>query len=498
MSDSKCLCSRARPRLCAGSRRRGGRPQKLGLMRAPLVFGLGLLAVGACTVPQTQVVPLDSGTTSETVRDISRELAVETFDSAWSIVYETHFDTTFNGIDWLALKRELRPRAAAAGDTEGLRLVIEDMLARLGQSHFALIPSEKADSLDPASNGAVARGAGDPGLDVRLIGDQVVVSRVDEGGAAAGAGVKPGWVVVAVEGEPVARLLETARHSAEQQPLGVRIWKRVMSRLAGPSGTTRQLTLLDGDDRDRELDLVLEPRPGIPVKFGNFPTFFARFESRRLDGDDVSAGVIWFNNWMVPLVAQFDAAVDRFRELDGVIIDLRGNTGGLGAMVMGVAGHFYTRKTTLGIMKTRDTELRYFANPRRTDKAGNPVEPYGGPTAILIDEMTASASEIFAGGMQTTGRVRVFGQRSMGAVLPAATKRLPNGDVLYHAIGDFATATGERLEGRGVLPDEPVRLTREALLQGVDSCLVAALRWIEGQGRVAAVGSRTREQRRKE
>ncbi|KPJ91469.1 MAG: hypothetical protein AMS18_08630 [Gemmatimonas sp. SG8_17] len=378
-------------------------------MRTHLTLCLGLL-IGACSTQQQAITPLD------------RDLAVETFDSAWRIVYESHFDTTFNGVDWVALKQELQPRAAAAGDVRQLRLVIEDMLGRLGQSHFALIPEETADSLDPDRDADVAGEVGDPGMDVRLIANQVVVTRVDSGGAAEAAGVRPGWLVLAVHGDPVEHLLESALSSPEQHSVGARIWRLVMMRLAGPAGAMRQIAFRDSNDGERELTVVLRPRPGIPVKFGNFPTFFARFESRQVRSGGASAGIIWFNNWMVPQVAQLDAAIDRFRAIDGVIIDLRGNTGGLGAMVMGVAGHFYTEQTTLGTMKTRQTELRYFANPRRTDSAGNPVKPYSGPAAILIDEMTASASEIFAGGMQTTGRVRIFGQTSMGGASTALSR----------------------------------------------------------------------------
>ena len=92
--------------------------------------------------------------------------------------------------------------------------------------------------------------------------------------------------------------------------------------------------------------------------------------------------------------------------------------------------------------------------------------------------MTGSASECFAGGLQSLGRARVFGQTSMGQALPALFDRLPNGDVLIHAWGDFVTGTGVRIEGRGVVPDEPVALTR------ADSSPVAtrargALTWID-------------------
>ena len=79
--------------------------------------------------------------------------------------------------------------------------------------------------------------------------------------------------------------------------------------------------------------------------------------------------------------------------------------------------------------------------------------------------------------MQAIKRARVFGQVSMGQALPALFNKLPNGDVLIHAYGDFVAADGTRLEGRGVVPDEVVPLTRQALAAGRDSTMEAALRW---------------------
>jgi carboxyl-terminal processing protease len=86
--------------------------------------------------------------------------------------------------------------------------------------------------------------------------------------------------------------------------------------------------------------------------------------------------------------------------------------------------------------------------------------------------------------MQSLGRARVFGQTSMGQALPALFDKLPNGDVFIHAYGDFVTATGVRLEGRGVVPDEEVPLLRADLLAGRDAPLERALEWMDrGHGR---------------
>jgi carboxyl-terminal processing protease len=192
-----------------------------------------------------------------------------------------------------------------------------------------------------------------------------------------------------------------------------------------------------------------------------------------------TAGVIAFNVWMASVDAEFQNAIDEFRHSDGIIIDLRGNPGGLAAMLMGISGHFVADRVSLGIMKTRESEFRFVANPRLVTASGERVQPFTGPLAILVDSMSGSASECFAGGMQSIGRARIFGQTSMGQALPALFDRLPNGDLLIHAYGDFVTAKGTRLEGTGVIPDEPVPLERADLLAGRDRTMEAALAWID-------------------
>jgi carboxyl-terminal processing protease len=401
-----------------------------------------------------------------------------TFDAAWRIIHETHFDTTFNGVNWVALRDELRPRAEAAASTAALRDVIDEMLDRLRQSHFSLIPKEFADTLAPRQDDSVT--TGDVGLDARLIGDALVVIQVEPGSPADSAGIRPGWVVDAVDGDSVAPVLARIREQKLRYPDGFLIWSAMLNRMGGEVGTPVTIALRDARDVPRERTVVRRLAPSEPVKFGNLPTFFSRVsrsEHRTPGGRQV--GRIWFNFWMPPLIRQVDAAMDAFRGLDGIVVDLRGNRGGAGGMVLGVAGHFLTDRVSLGDFRYRTNTLHMRANPRFVSQANERVNPFGGPVAVLVDETSASASEVFAGGMQAIGRVRVFGSTSLGGVLPAVTDRLPNGDVLYHAIADFATPDGTVLEGRGVIPDEPVRPTRADLLAGRDPVLDAALAWID-------------------
>jgi carboxyl-terminal processing protease len=420
---------------------------------------------------------------------------VETFDAAWTKIRDSHFDKTMNGVNWDGVRAELRPRAAAAKSNAELRAVVRDMLGRLGQSHFALIPSS-ADAPDGASRASADLSA-DPGVDVRLVGPDLIVTSVD---GAAAAAVRPGWRVVEIAGAPIVDLLRALREEGRPRPdrgpavsehdndrlLNVEAWRIAQTRLRGRAGSTVALAFENGEGAPVRVSLERRPEQGQPVSVGSLPTMFVRVESeRKQTPGGRTAGVIRFNVWMAAVDALFQKAVDQFRAADGIVIDLRGNPGGLAGMIMGISGHFVGEPKTLGVMKTRENELRFPVNPRLVSAAGERVQVYAGPVAILIDAMSGSATECFAGGMQSIGRARVFGQRSMGQALPALFDRMPNGDVLIHAYGDFVTAEGTRLEGRGVIPDEVVPLVREDLLAGRDRTLDAALVWIDRSRDVA-------------
>ena len=274
--------------------------------------------------------------------------------------------------------------------------------------------------------------------------------------------------------------------------LNVEAWRAAENRLRGPSGSVVRLGFDAAGDQPVVLSVTRQAETGEPATIGNLPTFHVRLESeRRPTPAGRPAGIIRFNVWMPAVDARFQQAIDELRDAAGIVLDLRGNPGGLAAMLMGISGHFLEERKPLGVMKTRDAQLKFAANPRLVNARGERVKPFAGPVAILVDAMSGSATECFAGGMQSIGRARVFGQTSMGQALPALFDRLPNGDLMIHAYGDFVTADGTRLEGRGVVPDQPVPLDRQALLAGHDATLEAALAWID-QGKPGPGGTALR------
>lgn len=435
-----------------------------------------MLAAGACrSTPDSAPSPAAS---------VSPELALETFDEVWRIIYEHHFDTNFNNVDWLAAREEYRPRVASASTPEEVRNVIQKMLDLLQVSHLAIVSSDVAGVLsgeddEPEIQSVDEAHAGTTGMHVRYSDEALLVTDVDPESPAAKAGVKPGWRIREIEGRPISRFVTTIPDDLQKTERDFVVWRKASNLLEGEPGSEVEISFLNEQSKPLALRVERTLRPGVPIQFGSLPVLYADLDARQMEAEGKTIGLIRFNIWMLPTAIAFNQAIEEHRGADGIIIDLRGNVGGVIGMIIGVAGHFFTEPLSLGTLVTRDNRLNLFVNPRFVSASGKRVQPFGGPLAILVDEASASASEVFAGGMKELGRARIFGRPTTGQALPAIYEELPNGDVLYHPFADFVTETGVRFEGRGVIPDEIIELDREALLQGRDRTLEAAVEWIQ-------------------
>ena len=430
-------------------------------------------------VPASCSAPVPASTSSLAGTPVEQPVAV--FDTAWAIIARTHWDTTFNGVNWKGVRDELRPKAGAAKTTGELRGILSDMVGRLKQSHFSIIPREVSDVTGGESRSASGDKSGTIGVTVRLVDGAITVTQVDPDGSAAAAGVRAGWTIEAVSGCPLAPRI--ARIPKDTDPRRAGLMAYSMTDLGGPVGDSARVTFRDGENKPRTLAIVRRPGQGSVAKFGNLPPMAAHLEWERVRQDARTIGVIRFNIWMPVLAAQFDAAIDSLRDADAIVLDIRGNFGGVGGMSMGFAGHFLDSSVTIGTMHNRTGPLKFVANPRRVDTRARSVKPFAGPLALVVDELSISTTEIFAAGLQTIGRARVFGTQTAGQALPSVPERLPNGDILYHAIADFLSPTGKQIEGAGVMPDKVTPLTRKALLQGKDPALDAALAWAASQAK---------------
>ena len=455
--------------------------------------------------------------------------AYETFDVVWETIEEKHFDPDHNGVDWDAVRLEYRPLVEDTRSEAEVRGVLSRMISELGQSHFVIIPgadetddamdvelqdddgsTEAAADTDTASDAtptpelprpttseddATEGDLGNTGIRLDWADDEPTVVFVREDSTGAQAGVRSGWRLQKIDGRDPAARIAAVREAAREADSAIADFEAVQmlnASMMGLIGDSRTFTFLDGDDETTEVELGFAGEPGVPVKFGNLPAMTTRCTSRVLSRGELEAFgaglvdgeptprivLLTFNVWMFPIMQPIAAAVDAHRDADGFIIDLRGNPGGVGGLSMGVAGQFMDEPESLGDMITRDTTMHFRVNPQRSTPDGRLVKPYAGPLAIIIDNASASTSEIFAAGLQQLDRATVVGRNSAGAALPALVINLPNGDRFMYAMANFTGPAGTSIEGGGVKPDLEVALTRDELLEVGDPDLATAVEWI--------------------
>jgi carboxyl-terminal processing protease len=401
-----------------------------------------------------------------------KKLNLDSFEQVWTTIHDQHFDPTFGGLDWQAVHDELRPKMENAGDAQEARTVLTEMISRLGLSHFSIIPADVYKNIDaPVKRGD--RG-GSTGIAVRVIGGAAIVTSVAPETPAGRAGVKPGWEIRAIDGEEIPPLFPSIEEQFKNSPKrDYYLASAVRSRMGGAIGDTVTIRFIDGTNAPIEKTLTLEEKTGKKIIFGNFPPFYLTTKTDTLEH---GIGYFAFSCFFDPitLMPLFGNAMESFMKAPGVIIDVRGNPGGIAGIAMGLAGWFVEEKNIdIGTMRTRTNTLRFVINPR--------TNAYRGPVAILVDGLSGSSAEIFAGGVQSLPRVRIIGSPTIGATLPSAAVRLPNGDGFQYAFASYISRSGVELEGKGVIPDMEVRPARRALLEGRDPVIETAIDWIQSQ-----------------
>jgi carboxyl-terminal processing protease len=402
-----------------------------------------------------------------------RQKNIDSFETVWQTVRDTHYDSKLGGVNWQAVREELRPRVEKAESMVEARNVMNDMLERLGHSHVGVLPASLYEDSIKGKIGQSIPHAG-PGFDIRVVDGAVLVTHVSPGLPAAKAGVRPGWLVHKIDGKSLAPTMQKIREAVKKKTdVPVEQTYAVKSILRGDEGEEVTVGFLDADGKEVSLKIARSMPAGNRVQFGNLPPTYVHFESRKLDGD---IGYFSLSAFLDParVMKAFSDTVRQNEKSEGFVLDLRGNAGGLIVMAQGLGGWFVDQPNLkLGTMISRSSKQPLILNPRDIT--------YRGPLAILVDECSASSSEFLAGGLQDLKRARVFGRPTPGAALPSNLVRLPNGDRLQYVVADYISANGKRLEGNGVQPDEIVTLDRQALLEGRDPILDAATQWIRTQ-----------------
>jgi len=402
----------------------------------------------------------------------ARQLDMASFQTVWETIRDKHWDLKSTGVDWDQIYTKYLPKAKMATSRAEMREVIQAMIQELGQSHFNILGEASSAALSELEHSTPA-GQARPGFTVDLIEDKVYISSLDGNGPGTKAGLRIGDEILSVRQLAMQELVEKIKAAYQESAHAPLYIKRMLNQFfQGDSGEKVSLKIARKGQEEEKVTLLLTKPSGQYITLLNLPPTYYQYDSEILQGN---IGYVRFNIWVPQVKQAFESkSLPAMSGTKGMIIDLRGNGGGLGVLAISLANKLVSENgLKLGTMRNGGTEMNFPIFPQPPG--------YTGPLAILIDEGSASTSEIFAAGMQEIGRARIFGVRSAGATLPSLIEPLPNGDLFQYAMADYISTSGKKLEGAGVIPDEATPHTLASLARGEDAALHAAQNWIQQQ-----------------
>ena len=341
----------------------------------------------------------------------AQQLVVE----SWRLVNQGYANPArFEDIHWKRLRQ--RALEAKIESSEQAYDAIETMLAPLDDPYTRLLrPDDYA--VMKASNQGSLSGVGLQLAHGNTDGRIVVIASL-EGSPAADAGVVSGTAVLAVNGEAT-------------DDLGL---EATAARLRGDAGTQVVLTLEAPDGTRDELTLERRSVDLRPVR------------TRRLRRDDHTLGYLRITQFSEGVPEQVQEAIAELSDkgIEGLVLDLRNNSGGLVSAGLAVADAFLSNEP---IVETRNRDG--IADPIQA--SANTL--YAGPMVTLVNGGTASASEILAGALQDNDRSQLLGSRTFGKGLIQTLTNLSDGSGLAVTVAGYLTPSGRDIQGQGIEPD---------------------------------------------
>lgn len=393
-------------------------------------------------LPTGNDVPVASSSTASVLTAAQR---AEAFDFVWNTIDRRYYDPKLNGVNWQAMRERYRPAAMAAPSDESFWDELDRMAGELQDSHTRVESPVRVEARK--RNESVTLGLG-----LAWLGDDLVVTSVNNLTDAWWAGIRPGMTVQSINGTSArvayaALIAETRKSSSERARHTTAIGR--LNR--GEPGSSVSIVVKRADGS--ELAATLKRS-----RVANPPSASSRILPSGF-------GYIRFSNFVPQLTETIKKGFADSRNAPGLIIDLRGNGGGSLGMTRDLLSELFRERTVLSRQLTRDMKpitvgfglidvirMEYDV-PARPDA-------YAGPVVVLINEGSGSGSEYFAATLQALGRASIVGTNSCGCLLGfLGYANVPGGaELAYSEIG-FMTSTGKRIEGDGVKPDWVVKPT---------------------------------------
>jgi carboxyl-terminal processing protease len=386
-------------------------PSKFSQLLQTALFGGAIAA--------TATISLLSPALSPSVRASLQDSPKAVLDEAWQIVNREYVDTTFNSVDWQAVRQDLLSRdyASQREAYDALRAALQE----LNDPYTRFMDPRQYQALTSQTSGELS------GVGIRLQTDEssgalTVVEPLPNSPASA-AGIRVGDRILAIDGKA------TEGMSVEDASNLIR----------GEAGTNITLRL---DRGDGGFDVPLT-RARIEL-----PT--VRYSLRQENGNRI--GYIRLSEFSSHAPDQMRRAIEDLnnQDVDAFVLDLRGNPGGLLNASIEISRMWMGNGS---IVRTVDR------NGASEEMIANHTAITDLPLALLVDGNSASSSEILTGALKDNGRATVVGSQTFGKALVQSVHSLSDGSGLAVTIAHYYTPNGTDISHRGITPDIQVNLT---------------------------------------
>jgi carboxyl-terminal processing protease len=295
------------------------------------------------------------------------------------------------------------------------------------------------------------------GATVSQQGSDIVIVAPIKNTPAEAAGIKSGDIVTAVEGE------STSGWTTEKAVLKIR----------GPRGTKVTISIRHSDGTNQDYTLTRAPV--------NIESVSTKAPSTMQDSSGRTAagiGYIKISEFTARTPGEMDEAIKEVTNggAKGIVLDLRGNPGGLLNSTVSIADMFLDKGTILTQRDRNGREQVFSAKGGVTTSL---------PVAIILNRFSASASEVLSAALHDNGRATIVGEKSFGKATVNIARELPDGGAVFVSIAQWLTPNGTLIDKAGISPDIEVIPSDSDIDQRKDPQLYKAVDVLEGQIRAS-------------
>ena len=340
----------------------------------------------------------------------------EIIDQVWQIIYRDFLDYSgkYKVEDWIKLRKKILSTKYL--DNEDAYIVIKDMLTKLDDPYTRFLDPKEFNEMRIDTTGELMG----VGIQISLDEDtnQIVVVSPIEGTPAFFAGIKPNDIIVSIDGKAIE---------------GFSIDSTV-NLIRGKKGTKVKLGII----RDDELLKVSLIRDRIEINV---------VESRINDTvPGAKIGYIRLKQFNAKSPQEMSLSIKKLEKQDpfGYVLDLRSNPGGLLEASIEIARQWINNGIIVST-KTKDgiTDIRKGKGRALTNR----------PVVVLIDQGSASASEILSGAIKDNNRGVLVGEKTFGKGLVQSVRSLSDGSGLTVTVAKYLTPSGKDINKNGIEPD---------------------------------------------